>query len=131
MLKSSRLVQPGIWRRTRLWPSDVLLGVSMIELREARHIDLPPAAQLLAMGMCDDPIFFAGFGKNPDHRRVRLHRLFTALLPGMGRPPLLGWEDDRLVGVLGQFPPGTCHTPALRQLRFAFAMRSTSVAELW
>jgi ribosomal protein S18 acetylase RimI-like enzyme len=103
----------------------------MIELREAGHTDLPAAAQLLAMGMCDDPIFCAVFGTDADHRRMRLHRLFAALLPLMARRPLLAWEGDRLVGVLGQFPPGACHTSILRQLRFAFAMRSSNITELW
>jgi len=102
----------------------------MIELREACHAELPAAAQLLAIGMCDDPIFCAVFGSDQDHRRIRLHRLFGALLPLMGRLPLLALDGDRLVGVLGRFPPGTCHTPILRQLRFALAMRSTNVSEL-
>jgi ribosomal protein S18 acetylase RimI-like enzyme len=103
----------------------------MIEVREASPAELPGAAQLLAMGMCDDPIFCAVFGSDVDHRRMRLHRLFGALLPLMGRRPLVAMEGDRLVGVLGRFPPGTCHTPIRRQLRFAFAMRSTNINELW
>jgi ribosomal protein S18 acetylase RimI-like enzyme len=103
----------------------------MIEVREAEPALLPAAAQLLAMGMCDDPIFCAVFGSEADHRRIRLHRLFAALLPLMGRRPMVALDSDRLVGVLGRFPPGTCHTPILRQLRFAYAMRSTNVPELW
>jgi GNAT superfamily N-acetyltransferase len=103
----------------------------MIELREARHTELPAAAQLLAMGMCDDPLYCALFGPDVNRRRMRLHRLFAALLPLMGRRPLLAFDADRLVGVLGQFPPGTCRTPVLRQLRFAFTMRSTNVMEWW
>ncbi len=103
----------------------------MIEVREASPAELPAAAQLLAMGMCDDPIFCAVFGDNVDHRRMRLHRLFAALLPLMGRPPLVASESGRLVGVLGRFAPGTCRTSPRRQLRFAYAMGSTRVSEFW
>jgi ribosomal protein S18 acetylase RimI-like enzyme len=71
------------------------------------------------------------FGVDADRRRVRLHDLFAALLPLMGRRPLLALEAGRLVGVLGQFPPGTCRTPIRRQLRFALALHSVNVGELW
>jgi ribosomal protein S18 acetylase RimI-like enzyme len=103
----------------------------MVELREACHIELPAAAQLLALAMRDDPMYCAVFGADADHRRTRLYRLFGALLPMMRRPPLLALDGDRLVGVLGQFAPGSCHTTPLRQLQFAFAMRTTGVSELW
>ena len=103
----------------------------MIDLREASHPELPAAAYLLARGMCDDPMHRTVFGADADHRRLRLLRLFAALLPLMGRPPLLAWDAGRLVGVLGQFPPGTCHTPFRLQLRFAFALRSVNLVELW
>jgi ribosomal protein S18 acetylase RimI-like enzyme len=33
--------------------------------------------------------------------------------------------------VLGQFPPGKCRTPVRQQLRFAFALHSVNVGELW
>jgi ribosomal protein S18 acetylase RimI-like enzyme len=49
----------------------------------------------------------------------------------MGRRPLLAWDAGRLVGVLGQFPPGTCHTPPGQRLRFALALLSVNVGELW
>jgi hypothetical protein len=81
--------------------------------------------------MCDDPIHCTVFGTDADHRRVRLHYLFAVLLPRMGRRPLLALEAGRLVGVLGQFPPGTCRLPVRRQLRFAFALHSVNVGELW
>src|SRR6516225_6725396 len=103
----------------------------MIDLREACHDELPAAAQLLARGMCDDPMHCTVFRTDADHRRMRLQHLFVALLPLMERRPLLALEAGRLVGVLGQFPPGTCRTPFRLQLRFAFALRSVNVAELW
>lgn len=103
----------------------------MIDLREASAADLPAAAQLLARGMRDDPMHCTVFGADADRRRLRLHCLFAALLPLMGRPPLLALEAGRLVGVLGQFPPGTCRTPVRLQLRLAFALRSVNVTELW
>jgi ribosomal protein S18 acetylase RimI-like enzyme len=103
----------------------------MIDLREACHAELPAAAQLLARGMCDDPMHCTVFRTDADRRRVRLHHLFAALLPLMGQRPLLALEADRLVGVLGQFPPGTCRTPIRRQMRFAFALHSVNVGELW
>jgi GNAT superfamily N-acetyltransferase len=71
------------------------------------------------------------FGADADHRRVRLHHLFAALLPLMRRRPLLALEAERLVGVLGQFPPGTCRPPVRQQVRFALALHSVNVRELW
>jgi GNAT superfamily N-acetyltransferase len=103
----------------------------MIDLREAAHAELPSAPRLLARGMCDDPLHRTVFGTDADHRRLRLLHLFAALLPLMGRRPLLALEAGRLVGVLGQFPPGTCRTPACQQLRFAFALLSVILGELW
>jgi GNAT superfamily N-acetyltransferase len=103
----------------------------MIDLREASDAELPAAARLLARGMCDDPMHCTVFGADADHRRLSLYRLFAALLPQMGRRPLLALEAGRLVGVLGQFPPGKCRMPACRQLRFAFALLSVNVGELW
>jgi ribosomal protein S18 acetylase RimI-like enzyme len=103
----------------------------MIDLREACHAEMPAAAKLLARGMCDDPMHCTVFGTDVDHRRVRLYQLFAALLPLMGRPPLLALEADRLVGVLGQFPPGTCRTPVRQQLRFGLALLSVNIGELW
>jgi GNAT superfamily N-acetyltransferase len=103
----------------------------MIDLREASPAELPAAAQLLARGMCDDPMYCTVFGADADHRRLRLLNLFAALLPLMGRPPLLALEAGRMVGVLGQFPPGTCRMPACQQLRFALALLSVNVGELW
>jgi ribosomal protein S18 acetylase RimI-like enzyme len=103
----------------------------MIHVREANYTELPAAAQLLSRGMCDDPMHCTVFGVNAEYRRKRLHRLFKALLPLMGRRPLLAFDAERLVGVLGQFPPGSCRTPIRRQLRFAFKLRSLNVGELW
>jgi len=53
----------------------------MINLREACHAELRSAAQLLARGMCDDPMHCTVFGTDPDYRRVRLHYVFAALRP--------------------------------------------------
>jgi ribosomal protein S18 acetylase RimI-like enzyme len=44
---------------------------------------------------------------------------------------LLAWDAGRLVGVLGQFPPGRCRTPLGQRLRFALALLGVNVGELW
>lgn len=103
----------------------------MLEVQEARAVDLPAAAQLLARGMRDDPMHRAVFGPDPEHRRDRLGRFFAALLPLMGQPPLVAWDAGRLVGVLGRFAPGTCRTPLRHQLRIALPLLTFQVGELW
>jgi GNAT superfamily N-acetyltransferase len=81
--------------------------------------------------MRDDPMHRAVFGPDAAHRLDRLRRFFGALLPLMGQPPLAAWDAGRLVGVLGQFPPGTCRTPLRQQVRIALPLLSLNVGDLW
>jgi GNAT superfamily N-acetyltransferase len=103
----------------------------VLEIREAHAAELAAAAQLLARGMRDDPMHLAVFGVDADRRLGRLRQFFAALLPRMRRPPLLAWDTGLLVGVLGQFPPGTCRTPLRQQLRIALSLLSVNLTELW
>jgi GNAT superfamily N-acetyltransferase len=106
-------------------------GGGALEVRELARAELPAAVQLLARAMRDDPMYRAVFGADAEHRLGRLRRFFGALLPLMGRPPLSAWDAGRLVGVLGQFPPGTCRTPLRQQVRIALPLLSLNVGELW
>jgi GNAT superfamily N-acetyltransferase len=103
----------------------------MVEVREAHGAELPAAARLLARGMRDDPMHRAVFGPDPGHRLDRLQRLFAALLPLMGRLPLVACDAGRLVGVFSLFPPGACRTPLRQQLRIALPLLTLNVGELW
>jgi GNAT superfamily N-acetyltransferase len=103
----------------------------MIELRELHPAELPAAAQLLATSMRDDPMHFAVFGPDPVRRVSRLGLFFGALLPRMVEAPLSAWDADQLVGVLGQFPPGTCSPPLSQQLQIALPMLTLRLRELW
>lgn len=103
----------------------------MVDIRELHPSELPAAAQLLARGMRDDPMHQAVFGTDADHRYDRLHRFFDALLPVMGEVPLSAWDDGRLVGVVGLFPPGTCAPPLSTQLRIVARLFTFNFTELW
>jgi GNAT superfamily N-acetyltransferase len=81
--------------------------------------------------MRDDPMHCAVFGADAAHRLDCLRRFFGALLPLMGRPPLAAWDAGRLVGVLGQFPPGACRTKLGQQLRIALSLLGFDVGALW
>lgn len=103
----------------------------MMELRELSCPELPMAAQMLARGMCDDPMHRTVFGPSSIRRLERLRRFFTSLLPRMGKAPLSAWDDGRLVGVLSQFPPGRCCPPFGQQLRIALPLLTFHLSELW
>jgi ribosomal protein S18 acetylase RimI-like enzyme len=102
-----------------------------IGIRDLQRAELPSAAELVARALRDDPMFDAVFGADADHRFDRLHRFFDSLLPTMGQAPLSAWEANRLVGVLGFFPPGKCNPPLAAQMRIAYRMLSCNLAEMW
>jgi GNAT superfamily N-acetyltransferase len=102
-----------------------------LEIREAHTSELPAAAQLLARGMRDDPMHWTVFGADAGHRFDCLRRFFGALLPLMGWPPLSAWDAGRLVGVLSQFPPGSCRTPLGQQVRIALPLLGCDIGGLW
>jgi GNAT superfamily N-acetyltransferase len=103
----------------------------MLAIRELHAAELPPAVQLLARGMRDDPMHCTVFGSDVARRLDRLGRFFGALLPLMGHPPLSAWDAGRLVGVFAQFPPGTCRPPLRQQLRIALPLLTLKIGELW
>jgi predicted N-acetyltransferase YhbS len=103
----------------------------MAEIRTLHSAEVPAAAQLLARAMRDDPMHKTVFGPDAHHRLGRLTCFFSLLLPQMSEAPLAAWEADRLVGVLGFFPPGTCRPPVAEQVRIAYRLLSPNVGELW
>lgn len=106
-------------------------GNGILKIRELRPAELRPAAQLLARGMRDDPMHCVVFGNDADHRLDRLQSFFSTLLPMMIQAPLSAWDAGRLVGVFGQFPPGTCRTSLRQQFRIALPLLSFNIRELW
>ena len=103
----------------------------MIELRELDRIEHIAAARLSARAMRDDPVHLAVFGANPEYRLRQLARLFATLLRVLQAPPLSLWEGNRLLGVGGRAPPGTCWPPMSTRLRMAARLLSQNLPELW
>jgi GNAT superfamily N-acetyltransferase len=89
---------------------DSLKGV-VLTLRELRRAELPVGANLLARGMCDNPIIIRVFRISGTERRVlTLERLFVPVLCGLYHRGLVcgAFCDGSLVGVCGMVPPGNC-----------------------
>jgi hypothetical protein len=80
-----------------------LKGV-VLTLRELGRAELPEAANLLARGMCDNPIIIRVFRISDTERRVRaLERFFVSILRGLHQRGLVcgAFCDGSLVGVCG------------------------------
>src|SRR5215467_13938480 len=87
--------------------------------RELRRAELPEAANLLARGMCDNPIIIRVFRISDTERRAQaLERFFLPVLAGLHRRGLVcgGFCDGSLVGVCGMVPPGNCRPKLLEVL---------------
>lgn len=81
-----------------------------ISLQPLPPSDINTAARLCALAMADNPLHIKVFGLRQEQRELRLTRLFTGLLPYIGRNgELIGaYADGLLVGVLGRLTPGCC-----------------------
>jgi len=91
-----------------------------ITFRELSRKDIPPAVQLLARGMRDNPILVRTFGADPEKRQRRLSRYYAQVVPfTLPRGGFLGAFTNRaLVGVIGTLQPGCCRPRLLEVLRF-------------
>jgi len=97
---------------------DRLKGV-VLTLRELRRAELLKAANLLARGMCDNPIIKSVFRISDTERRTQaLERFFVPVLGGLYQRGVIGGAfcDGSLVGVCGMVPPGNCRPKALEML---------------
>ena len=103
----------------------------MIELRKLGRTEQIAAAQLSARAMRDDPVHIAVFGTNLEHRRRQLTRFFATLLRVLQAPPFSLCEGNRLLGVAGRAPPGTCWPPMATRFRMAARLLSPNLPELW
>ena len=103
----------------------------MLELRDLGRTEHMAAAQLSARAMRDDPVHIAVFGTDADHRLRQLTRFFATLLRVLQAPPLSLWEGNRLLGVAGRAPPGTCWPPMATRFRMAARLLSPNLPQLW
>jgi Acetyltransferase (GNAT) family len=77
------------------------------------------AAQLLALGMRDNPLHIQAFGPQAEHRRRGLARFFEPVLHrAFNRGSVFGLvNDDVLVGVYVETPPGSCKLGVVEKLK--------------
>ena len=91
----------------------------LLTLRELRHTELPEAANLLARGMCNNPIIIRVFRISDTDRRARaLERFFVPVVGGLHRRGLVcgAFCSRTLVGVCCMAPPGNCRPKLLEVL---------------
>ena len=96
-----------------------MIEVAVTELGRHERIF---AAGVLGRGFRDNPGTIAVFGDDPLRRMRGMERVFRSHTALMKHPPLAARRGDWIVGVCGMAPPGTCHLPLLRQLRFMPAL---------
>ncbi|MGA8744894.1 MAG: GNAT family N-acetyltransferase [Solirubrobacterales bacterium] len=69
--------------------------------------------------MRDNPLNVAVYGEDPERRRRSLERVFRAMFRIIDtQRPICGIYDNRLVGVAGITPSGSCQPSAVQRLRF-------------
>lgn len=100
------------------------------ELRELCQTQTASAARLVARAMRDNPTHEAVFGTSPARRERRLIRFFGGVIPLiLSKGTIIGtWDGDRLVGLLGILPPGTCRATLGDALRMAPALLTSNSA---
>lgn len=88
-------------------------------IQALQHKELSVAVELCARAMSDNPIHIRVFGTVPEKRVQRLVRFFTGMLAYVHRKGQLygAYEKQKLVGVIGLFPPNQCKPSVLDFLR--------------
>ena len=95
----------------------------IVEVRALHPDERPAAIRLLARGFRDEPLQIASLGPDPVRRHQRLLVLFRALFEIMDRQaPLVALDGERMVGVTGVAPPGTCQPRVAQLLKYAQAL---------
>jgi ribosomal protein S18 acetylase RimI-like enzyme len=89
-----------------------------IEIRDLRPDEIPAAVGVLARGMRDNPLHVVSYGEDPQ-RRLRCHALIMRGLftTSPDLRPICAVRGDRLLGVAGVAPSGTCQMTGMRKLR--------------
>src|SRR4051812_32472460 len=89
-----------------------------VEVRELQPEELDAAVGVLARGMRDNPLHVAAYGDDPA-RRQRVHaRLMAAVFRTFPtQRPLCAVDGERVVGVTGVAPVGTCRPTGLQRVR--------------
>lgn len=90
--------------------------VSVLKVEEAAS-----GAELLALGMRDNPLHVRVFGADAERRERALYRMFTPFLRRQAvEQVLLGvWQENKLLGLCGLSLPGKCQTTFRDKLRMA------------
>ena len=88
-------------------------------IRKLTSTELRFAAQLLARGMRDNPLHIQAFGPQAEHRGRALARFFEPVLHrAFNRGSVYGLvDDDVLVGVYVETPPGSCKLGIVEKLK--------------
>jgi GNAT superfamily N-acetyltransferase len=90
----------------------------MPEVRELGIGDLPPAVDITAHAMRDNPLIVAALGRDCRARWAGVQRLFTIALPAILHKGVLvgAFDGPMLEGVAGLLPPGFCQPSTFEKI---------------
>lgn len=99
-------------------------GEDLIDIRVLGAADLSQASEVLAVGLCDNPLEVRALGPDRSRRVKALTRLFRALLELPHQQRTGCFENGRLVGVSVASPPGSCRPGLLPSARLGLVVAS-------
>lgn len=114
-LQNTLLMSWWVWTRSRR-TSFNMHSTSTLEIRKLSLADIEAAAQMLAVGMQDNPLHVRVFAGADARRAGALQQLFVRLLQQQLRKGLIlgAYGHGELAGVAAMVPPGCCQ-PTLRE----------------
>lgn len=102
-----------------------------LAVRELRDDERRAAAAVLARGMRDNPGHVAAFGDDPQRRRRRLQRMFTAVIEaGVAQQRICAVDGGAIVGVAAMAAPGRCRPSVWQKTRIAASLAPLGAAAL-
>ncbi len=92
------------------------LGPTGLELAALSRSEIPLAAEVVALSLCDNPTHVILHGDNRERRIRILRRMGQVVLITRQHPAIAARQNGAIVAVLSAAPPGTCVPSMAQQL---------------
>lgn len=96
---------------------DRQMRLADVEVSELRRDEIPAAAEVVALAMCDNPTQVDVHGGDRARRVRHLRAMGKTILRTRREPGIAAREDGAIVGLVSAVEPGGCSPPAASQLR--------------
>jgi ribosomal protein S18 acetylase RimI-like enzyme len=94
-----------------------------LEIGAAEPTEIEAVVGVISRGMRDNPTHVAALGEDPERREKRVRRIFSRVLPVMGRSLILARHPDgTILGVLGMAAPGRCQANGKQKMKLSLGL---------